>query len=148
MRQIALVLASAVLLTACSDSPTEPSRASFRVTLALSSSSVASGEPVGWTLTVSNRGNAAGRLDFSSGCQGNFLVRDAGGEVWNDRWVTICVAMLTHVDLAPGESAEYRGQWRQQTATGTAPPGSYSARGELLTSPPMGSSDVTFAIRP
>jgi len=148
MRQMPVVLAVAVLLSACSESATEPSGARFTVALALTSSSVASGEPLGWTLTVANAGNAAGRLDFSSSCQANFLVRDGGGEVWNDKWVTLCAVGLTHVDLGPGESAEYRGSWRQQTSAGHAPPGSYAAQGELLTLPPVGSSAVTFAIRP
>ena len=148
MRQIPVVFAAAVLLSACSQSATEPSAARFTVTLALASSSVASGEPLGWTVTVANAGNAAGRLDFSTGCQANFLVRDGSGEVWNDKWVTLCVAALTHVDLGPGESAVYQGRWRQQTSAGAAPPGSYAAQGELLTSPPIGSSAVSFAIRP
>jgi len=147
MRRIPLVLAVAVLLSACSQSATEPSVVGFTVTLALNSSSVASGQPLGWTLTVANAGNVAGRLDFSSGCQANFLVRNGGGEVWNDKWVTACTGALTYVDLGPGESKQYRGSWRQQTSTGAALPGSYAAEGELLTSPPVSSSAVTFAIR-
>ena len=148
MRTFAVGAALAGLILGCSSSPTSPDQARFSVSLSLSSTTVALGEPVDWTIVVANQGSAAGRLDFMSACQANFVVEGASGVIWNDQWATTCAAVLTHVDLGAGETATYRGRWRQQTASGYADTGSYRLRGELLTSPLLASGGVPLAIQP
>ena len=148
--RLAAVL-TAVLLAGCSrpELPTRPTQAQFEVSLNLASSSLAPGEPLHFTVAVTNTGDAGGVLHFSSGCGTNFLVLDRGGVIWDDLAMSlrVCTANAPTLEFAPGESRTWGGTWDQQTPTGPTAAGDYRIQVSVLSVPHLPVSEAPFSIR-
>ena len=150
--RLAAVL-STVLLAGCLGSgpelATRPGQARFKVSLDLASSSLALGEPLHFTVVVTNTGDAGGALSFSSGCGTNFLVLDRSGVIWDDLAMShrLCTADAPTRELAPGESRTWEGTWDQRTPTGPTAAGDYRIQVSVLSVPHLPVSEAPFSIR-
>ena len=157
-RRLGLLLLLSTLVVGCSDSLTNPaapswlapsrSGARFEVSLNLSSTILAPGEPLQFALVVSNVGDAPGVLHFASGCLTDFVVRSQGGLVWDDRLNRVCTMNAPSLDVLPGEPRTFRGTWNQQISNGTAPPGSYRIEVQAMSVPHLPALEASFSIRP
>lgn len=91
----------------------------------------APGEEVFFELHYYNPSNDVVSLRFLSTCQADGRVLDdANDEVWHYLADTPCGLSLTHITLAPGESAMRRVPWDQTRPSGApVAPGEYVAQG-------------------
>lgn len=148
-----LAVLSTGLLAGChgTEVPTQPgpSQARFEVSLNLESSTLAPGEPMHFTVAVTNTGLARGALMFSSGCGTNFLVVDRSGVIWDDLAMSnrLCTQDAPVLDFAPGETRTWSGTWDQQTPAGPAAAGDYRVQVSVLSVPHLPVSEAPFSIR-
>ena len=137
-----------LMLGACDSSPTDPSSERLSRILRVSSASVAAGEPVTLTFTVTNLGRSPAELSFGSSCMADLSVVSGGTVVWNSLSQYLCLTAVTSRTLAPGESLVFEEIWNQTTNDGArVSPGSYRVFGKLLSQGEPSSSDVMLTIR-
>jgi hypothetical protein len=102
------------------------------VTATTDRSTVAVGQSLQITVTVTNTSAASRTLQFSSGCLTDFEFLDAGGKVAGTSQQT-CLQALTQRTLPAGGSLTDSHTWTRGSL-GTPPlaPGTYQLRGVLL----------------
>lgn len=103
-----------------SDSARDESRSAEGLELSIraGTSQTAPGDTVTLTAKLTNTGASAVTIQLPSGCQAMVYVEDAAGKVvfpFGGDWV--CAAVITELQLAPGESREYPVRWPAQRAT-------------------------------
>lgn len=71
------------------------------------------GVPVHITLTIANTGDERLVYRFTTGCQFNLFVAEADSDdaVWTSS--TVCIQVLSSLELEPGEVREYEALWAQ-----------------------------------
>jgi hypothetical protein len=104
------------------------------------------GEAIAVTLVVTNPTDAPITLNFSSGQQYDFIVRDAmGAEVWRWSRGRGFIQALTALTLQPRETELFTERWDQRRNVGQegqpVPPGAYSVTGVLTSSPNARTTD-------
>lgn len=85
------------------------------LTLSVSPARISPGDTARLTARLTNHTHLPVRLDFSSGCQILFYVENAEGKVvepGGGGWM--CAAVLTHLQLAPGETKTQVYHWTGQ----------------------------------
>ena len=122
------------LVLACSASHVESTvdTTELTVTAVTDRSSVAAGQTLRITVTVTNRSVASRTLRFSSGCQTDYEFLDARGEVAATSR-QMCLQALTQRTLEPGESFSDAHTWsRGSIDSPQLAPGDYQLRAVLL----------------
>jgi hypothetical protein len=106
------------------------------------------GEPVAFTLSVTNQSSTPTQLTFTSGAVSDFAVMAAdGSEVW--RWSTGRDFTQTFVtrSFPPCQPVTFVEQWDQRdNAAQAVPAGVYTVIGQLTTNPPLSTSPTMFVI--
>lgn len=78
-----------------------------------------------FVFTVTNAGSEPVELQFTDACKAEFVLEDAGNEIWRFTEGRAFAQVLSSETLAPDESATYEAEW-------SAPePGEYTALAEL-----------------
>jgi intracellular proteinase inhibitor BsuPI len=129
-------------------SPTEPGPGRLKLSVALSSTSIAAGEQVTMTFTVLNEGGSPVELTFGDSCRADLSVASGGVVVWNALAGAFCLQQVTTSSLSPGQSLVFQEVWDQSRNTGgRVGPGTYSVFGTLRASEQPSSPEATLTIR-
>ena len=85
------------------------------LTLSVSPARISPGDTARLTARLTNHTHLPVRLDFSSGCQILFHVENAEGKtVEPEGGARVCTMMITHLELAPGETKTRVFPWTGQ----------------------------------
>ena len=142
-----LGLGGALTTSVAGGRPAQPG-SPVAVTVATDKAIYRPGEPVRFTLTVTNTGAAPVTVTRSSGQRYDFIVRSAdGAEVWRWSRGRFFTQALEEETIGPGRSLTFAETWDQRDNDGRqVPPGAYQVVAVYTTVPPLESAGVSFTI--
>lgn len=120
----------------------------LRVELSTDDSEYEPGTPVRILLDVTNVGEEAVALGFTTSQRYDFTVQRAGREVWRWSRGQVFATVTGRERIEPGESLQYRAQWDQTDASGQqVPAGTYEVRGWLTTEESRASTESSAEVQ-
>ena len=158
LRFAAVCLIVWIVLSSCSggdggrggsrDAPMEHVGAdSVRAYIGLREMGYAALEPVPMRLVVKNVSGRTLRLTFPTAQRFDFVVEKDRRPVWSWSEGRAFAQLLKRLVLAPGDSLVYEHAWNGKLADGRTPRlGRYSAKGMLMTLPPVQTGEKQFGI--
>ena len=152
LRRVAAVFAllglAGVFTAGAAEGQPAPPRSPLAVSVATDKAIYRPGEPVRFTLTVTNTGATPATVMRSSGQRYDFIVRSSdGGEVWRWSRGRFFTQALEEDTIAPGRSLTFVETWDQRDNDGRpVPPGAYQVVAVYTTAPRLETAGVSFTI--